>query len=130
MVRFANVATPATAVTVVVPNRLSPVGPDPIDSVTAAPKQAAIAPAASCASTRTGGSVAPAVVLPGGEANTRAVTVQAPTEVSFLHPASQTARAVHAPIRIVRPHSLRAAAARNVRIVFSFCSAAGCGPRG
>src|SRR5437867_1498205 len=102
MVRFVNVAAPATAITVVVPDSVSPVGPEPIDSVTAALKQAAIAPASSCASTRTGGRVAPPVVLPGWEANTRVDTAQAPTAVSFLHPASPTAKAVHRPISTAR----------------------------
>src|SRR6266566_4287553 len=71
MLRVENVATPATAVAVAVPDRVPPLGLLPIAAVTLPVNPVAVLPCASCTVTCTAGViVAPAVVLVGCTVNT------------------------------------------------------------
>src|SRR3990170_3989236 len=66
MLKSANVATPATAVAVVVPERVPPARLVPSATVTVPANEASVLPGASCAATRTAGAIAaPAAVVPG-----------------------------------------------------------------
>ena len=71
MLRFANVATPLTAATPVVPERMPPPAFVPIATVTLLPNPVATLPCASSAVTWIAGAiVVPAVALPGSTLNT------------------------------------------------------------
>ena len=65
MLRSSKVATPSTAVTVVVPESVPPAGLVAISSVTSPRNEVAILPSASRAATATGPIVTPAVVWVG-----------------------------------------------------------------
>src|SRR5712691_11690028 len=80
MLRVENVATPATAATEAVPDRVPPLGLAPIAAVTLPVNPVAVLPWASRAVTCTaGGIVAPAVVLVGCTLNTSWLAVPAAT---------------------------------------------------
>src|ERR1044071_5671752 len=117
MRRFANVATPATAGTVVVPESVTPPGLDPSETVTLPLKQEDTAPEASCASTCTGGRSTPLVVFPGCAANTSVVAAHGPTrELSLPHPPSITDTVAHTPAIADRRSRHRAVATRTERM--------------
>src|SRR5512140_3462810 len=70
MERLENVATPATAATVVVPDSVPPPGLVPMATVMIALELGTVLPNASCTSTRTAGLIAaPAVALLGQAVN-------------------------------------------------------------
>src|SRR5512143_940776 len=72
MLSVANVATPATAVTVVVPDSVPAAGFVPMPTVTSAVKLGVGLPPASCAVTTIAGVIiSPATVVTGGAANAR-----------------------------------------------------------
>src|SRR5437016_799358 len=80
ILRLANVATPLTAATLVVPASVPPPGFPAIASATLPVNGVAMLPCASCAVTWTAGATtAPAVVLPGCTANARWVAPPAET---------------------------------------------------
>src|SRR6266487_2486627 len=70
MLRFEKVATPFTAATALVPDRVPPLGFVPSAILIESVKLVTVLPASSCAATRTGGEmVAPAVVPVGWTVN-------------------------------------------------------------
>src|SRR5438094_10517829 len=80
MLRFANVATPFTAATLVVPESVPPPGFAPSATVTVPVNPVAVFPCASCAVTCTAGVIAvPAAVLLGCTLNTSCLPVPAVT---------------------------------------------------
>src|SRR5436190_112125 len=73
MERLENVATPATAATVVVPDSVPPPGLVPIATVTLAVELVTVLPNASCTDTCTAGAIAtPAVAVVGWTENASA----------------------------------------------------------
>src|SRR5688572_11903534 len=66
MLSVENVATPATATTVVVPDRVPPPGLVPIVAVTVPVKPVTVLPEASCTATLTAGAIATPAVAPLG----------------------------------------------------------------
>src|SRR5690242_20756863 len=76
MLSVENVATPLTAATLVVPERVPPPGFVPMATVTVPVNVVAVCPAASCAATFTGGAMlAPAAASLGCTVNTSCVGV-------------------------------------------------------
>src|SRR2546428_12765733 len=87
MLRVENVATPATAATVAVPDRVPPPGLVPSAAVTLPLNPVAVLPSASRAVTCTAGAiVTPAVVLVGCTLNTNWLAVPAATLNAALAP--------------------------------------------
>jgi hypothetical protein len=96
-----NVATPLTAVAVVVPPRVAVPGFAPRAIVTTSLKQVCVVPDPSRAVTVTAIGD-PAVVLPGCDVNARVVTVQTAFVLSEWHVATVRARAAADPARARR----------------------------
>src|SRR2546427_10026036 len=85
MLRFPNVATPATAAIVVVPARVAPPGFAPSATLTFPVKLVAVLPSPSCATTRTAGVItAPAVALVGCPGNASWLAAPAATSNAVL----------------------------------------------
>src|SRR2546425_11346062 len=95
MLSPANVATPLTAFSDVVPERVPPPGFVPMATVTLPPNAVAVFPSASCAVTCTAGVIAaPAMVLLGGTVNASCVAAPGVTLKAALVWVSPAAPAV------------------------------------
>ncbi len=100
ILRFANVATPLTAATLVVPERIPPLGFVPIASVTVPVNAVAVFPCPSSAVTCTAGVIAePAVALDGCTEN----TTRAAAPAAMLNGALGTGGKPLAPVLSVYP---------------------------